>query len=99
MEDDGFLEMVLVPCYLVLVGELLVIGDGCQGVMLGCVNGGLSILSQLSVGSLATWRISVSSRTRARHPCSLPHILVLRLVATYAIALTSLSIYRMVGIA
>ena len=30
MEDDGFLEMVLVPCYLVLVGELLVIGDGCQ---------------------------------------------------------------------
>ena len=30
MENDGFLEMVLVPSYLVLVGELFVLGDGCQ---------------------------------------------------------------------
>ena len=31
MENDVFLEMVLVPCYLVLVGEMFVLGDGCQG--------------------------------------------------------------------
>ena len=70
-----------------------------NGVMSGCVNGGFSILLQSSVGSLATRRISDSSRTRARQPCSHPHTLVLRLVATWVIALTSLSIGRMVGIA
>ena len=31
MENDGFLEMVLIPCHLILVGELLVLGYGCQG--------------------------------------------------------------------
>ena len=31
VKNDGFLEMVLVPCHLMLVGELLVFGDGCQG--------------------------------------------------------------------
>ena len=30
MENDGFLEMVLVPSYLVLVGELFVFGDSLQ---------------------------------------------------------------------
>ena len=70
-----------------------------KGVMSGCVNGGLSILPQLIVGSLATWRISVYSRTRSRHPCSPPHILVLRLVETCAIDLTSSLIDRMVRIA
>ena len=30
MENNGFLEIVLVPSYLVLVGELFVLGDGFQ---------------------------------------------------------------------
>ena len=30
MENDGFLEVVLVPSYLVLLGELFILGDGCQ---------------------------------------------------------------------
>ena len=30
MENNGFLEMVLFLCYLVLVGELFVLGDSCQ---------------------------------------------------------------------
>ena len=68
-------------------------------VMLGCVNGGFSILLQSSVGLLATRRISDSSRTRAVQLCSPPHILILRLVATWEISLTSSSINRMVGIA
>ena len=60
-----------------------------NGVMSGCVNGGFSILLQLSVGLLATRHISDSWRTRARKPCSSPYIMVLRLVATWEIALTS----------
>ena len=70
-----------------------------KGVMSRCVKGGFSILSQLSVGLLATWRILVSSRTRARQLCNPPHILVLRLVATCAISLTSSSINSTVDIA
>ena len=31
MEYDGFLDMVFIPGHLVLVGELLMISDGCQG--------------------------------------------------------------------
>ena len=31
MENDGFLEMVFIPGHLLLIGELLVLGDGCQG--------------------------------------------------------------------
>ena len=31
MEDDGFLEMIFILGHLVIVGELLVLGDGCQG--------------------------------------------------------------------
>ena len=30
MEDYGFLEVLLVPRYLVLIGDLFVLGDGCQ---------------------------------------------------------------------
>ena len=30
MENYGFLEVVLVPRYLVLIGALFVLGDGCQ---------------------------------------------------------------------
>ena len=30
VENDGFLEMVFIPCHLVIVGELLVLGGGCQ---------------------------------------------------------------------
>ena len=30
MEDYGFLEVVLIPRYLVLVGELFVLDEGCQ---------------------------------------------------------------------
>ena len=30
MEDYGFLQVVFVPRYLVLIGELFVLGDGCQ---------------------------------------------------------------------
>ena len=30
MENDGFLEVVLVPSYLVLVGELFFLGEGFQ---------------------------------------------------------------------
>ena len=30
MEDYGFLEVVLVPRYLVLFGDMFVLGDGCQ---------------------------------------------------------------------
>ena len=69
-----------------------------NGVMSGCINGCFSILSQSSVGSLVTRRISDSSGTRDRQPCSPPHILVLRLVSTWTIYFTSLSIDRMVGI-
>ena len=29
--DDGFLEMIFIPGRLVLVGELLILGDGGQG--------------------------------------------------------------------
>ena len=31
MENDDFLEMVFITGHLVLVGELFVLGDGCQG--------------------------------------------------------------------
>ena len=31
MEDDSFLEMIFIPGHLVLVGELLILGDGGQG--------------------------------------------------------------------
>ena len=31
VENDGFLEMVFIPGHLMIVGELLVLGDGCQG--------------------------------------------------------------------
>ena len=31
MEDDGFLEITFIPGHLVLVGELLILGDGGQG--------------------------------------------------------------------
>ena len=58
-------------------------------VMLGCVNGGFSILLQSSVGSLATRRISDFSRMRTRQTCRPPHILVFRFVAIWAIAFTS----------
>ena len=98
VENDGFLDMVLVPCHLMLVVELLVLGDGCQGSDVGVRERRFSILLQLSMGSLATWRISVSSRTKDRQPCSPPQILVLRLVATCAIAFTSSFIDRVVGI-
>ena len=30
MENDGFLEVVFIPGHLVLVGDLLVLGYGCQ---------------------------------------------------------------------
>ena len=30
MEDDGFLEIIFIPGRLVLVGETLILGDGCQ---------------------------------------------------------------------
>ena len=30
MEDYNFLEVVLIPRYLVLIGEIFVLGDGCQ---------------------------------------------------------------------
>ena len=31
VEDDGFLEMIFIPYHLLLVGELLILGEGCQG--------------------------------------------------------------------
>ena len=31
VEDDGFLEMIFIPGHLVLVGELLVLGNRCLG--------------------------------------------------------------------
>ena len=98
MENDGFFEMVFILVHLVLVGEILVLSDGCQVSDVWVCERRFSILSQLSMGSLETWRISFSLRKRNRQPCNTPHILVLRLVATYAIALTVLLINKMVDI-
>ena len=32
MEDGGFLEMIFIPGHLVLVGEMLILGDNGQGI-------------------------------------------------------------------
>ena len=83
MDSWGWYSSQVTLCSLLSCFSLVTV---VNGVIPWCMNGGFYVLSQLSVGSLATWRISVSLRMRDGQPCSPPHILVLRLVATFEIA-------------